>query len=54
MQPNPGNPGNEQPGQGTQRLPWWESPRFQAVFTLKAGSVKAELSRPARQYPAGA
>ena len=28
---------------------WWESARFQAVFWLEAGSVKAALSRPAHQ-----
>jgi len=34
----------------TKRAPdWWDSPRFQAVFWLEAGSGKAALSRPAHQ-----
>jgi len=41
MHPNPGNPGDEQPGQATPGLAWRDSPHFQTVPLGQAYSGKA-------------
>ena len=50
MHPNPGNPGTEQPGQACAGTRGGSRRVFRQVSSLKAGSGKVALSRPAH-YP---